>query len=294
MSGETLKTEFPGANGDMLAAALEMPASSPSGFVLFAHCFTCSKDIKAARLISKALRDNGFGVLRFDFTGLGSSEGDFANSNFSSNIADLLKAADFMRENYEAPSIIVGHSLGGSAALIAGGQIPEIKAIASIGAPADAIHVAHQFSSALDKIKRDGDATVQLAGRPFTIKRQFIDDLSNQNAIENVRISDKPLLVMHAPLDDTVGIENASEIFIAANHPKSFVSLDTADHLLSDAKDATYAGNVLAAWAARFLATPKHRLPMMRASKRHQAMSSRGRCAVRVTRSMLLLVGIKR
>ena len=264
MSGETKKTEFIGASGETLAAALEMPLGKPRGFVLFAHCFTCTKDLKSARLISKAMRDNGFAVLRFDFTGLGGSEGDFENTNFSSNVADLVKAADFLREEHEAPSIIVGHSLGGSAALIAASEIPEVKAVASIGAPADASHVAHQFGSALDAIRRSGNATVTLAGRPFTITRQFIDDLSGQNVIDKVRDLGKPLLVMHAPLDDVVGIENATEIFVAAKHPKSFVSLDTADHLLHKTEDARYAADVLAAWAARFVGkspTPQPNTP---------------------------------
>ncbi len=253
MSGQTQKTEFEGAGGERLAAALELPLGRPRAYALFAHCFSCSKDIKAAREVARALRAEGFAVLRFDFTGLGASEGDFANTNFSSNVEDLVKAADYLRQEFEAPSIIIGHSLGGAAAIVAALQIPEAKGVAVIGAPAEADHVALQIGEKREEIEREGRATVSLAGRPFTIKKQFLDDLADQNVLKAAGALKRPLLVMHAPLDETVGIENATSIFVAAKHPKSFVSLDTADHLLSNTEDAHYAASVLAAWASRYL-----------------------------------------
>ena len=256
MTGETHKTEFDGSTGAKLAAALELPAGRPRAFALFAHCFTCSKDIKAAREIAKALRAKGFAVLRFDFTGLGGSEGDFANTNFTSNVDDLVAAADFLRREFEAPSILIGHSLGGAAAIVAGTRIAEVKGVAVIGAPAEADHVAMQLKGSEDEIREKGFATVQLAGRAFEIKDQFLDDLNNQTVTECAASLKKPLLILHAPLDETVGVDNATKIFVAAKHPKSFVSLDTADHLLSNAEDARYAANIIAAWSARYLPSP--------------------------------------
>ena len=253
MDGETRKAEFQTTTGEKLAAALEMPNGQPRAYALFAHCFSCSKDIKAAREIARALRAEGFAVLRFDFTGLGGSQGDFANTNFSSNVNDLVSAADFLRDEFEAPSIVIGHSLGGAAAIVAASRIAEAKGVAVIGAPAEADHVAMQIGEQRAEIEKNGVATVQLAGRPFKIKQQFLDDLADQNVLACARKLKKPLLVMHAPLDQTVGIENATEIFKAAKHPKSFVSLDTADHLLTNARDARYAASVLAAWAERYL-----------------------------------------
>ena len=255
MTGETKKTEFTAMTGEKLAAALELPSGKPLAYALFAHCFTCSKDIKAAREIARALRSKGFAVLRFDFTGLGSSEGDFANTNFSSNVDDLVAAANFLRQEFEAPSILIGHSLGGAAAIAAAKTIPEIKGVATIGAPADADHVALQLKDKHAEIREKGSAQVTLAGRPFTVKSQFLDDLANQTVLECAAVMGKPLLVMHAPRDSTVGVDNASKIFMAARHPKSFVSLDTADHLLSRTEDARYAASVLAAWAERYLGT---------------------------------------
>lgn len=253
MDGETRKTEFTAAGGETLAAALELPRGRPRAYALFAHCFSCSKDIKAAREVARALRAQGFAVLRFDFTGLGASEGDFANTNFSSNVDDLVRAADFLRDAFEAPSIVIGHSLGGAAAIVAAGRIDAVKGVAVIGAPAEADHVALQIGEQRAEIEEKGLATVKLAGRPFTIKKQFLDDLAGQNVLECASRLKKPLLVMHAPLDQTVGVENATRIFTAARHPKSFVSLDTADHLLSKTEDARYAAGVLAAWAARYI-----------------------------------------
>lgn len=253
MIGETRKTEFDSAAGEKLAAALELPDGHPRAYALFAHCFTCSKDVKAAREISRALRARGYAVLRFDFTGLGGSDGDFANTNFSSNVDDLVAAADFLRNQYKAPALLIGHSLGGAAAIVAAKRISEIKSVAVIGAPSDADHVAAQLKGSEREIREHGEAVVSLAGRPFTIKAQFLDDLKTQTVTECAASLKKPLLVLHAPRDETVGIDNATKIFVAARHPKSFVSLDSADHLLSNTADARYAASVIAAWGARYL-----------------------------------------
>ncbi len=253
MSGTTQKTEFPAASGEKLAAALELPSGRPRAYALFAHCFSCSKDIKAAREVARELRSRGFAVLRFDFTGLGASEGDFANTNFSSNVDDLVQAADFLRREFEAPQILIGHSLGGAASIVAASRMPEVRGVAVIGAPAEAAHVVAHIGEKRDEIERNGKATVALAGRAFTIKKQFLDDLDGQNVINAANSLDRPLLVLHAPFDQTVGIENASALFSAAKHPKSFVSLDSADHLLSKTQDARYAAEMIASWATRYL-----------------------------------------
>ena len=253
MSRSSEKLVFPGSSGGDLAARLDTPPGAPRAYALFAHCFTCSKDIFAAARISEALVERGFAVLRFDFTGLGASEGEFANTNFSSNVEDLVRAADFLRENHTAPEIIIGHSLGGAAVLAAAAGVPEAKAVATIGAPADAEHVVHNFGAELDEIEKTGVAVVKLAGRDFTIKKQFIDDLKAQSVEERVSKLGKALLVFHAPRDQVVGIENAAAIFQAAKHPKSFISLDDADHMLSRRSDAIYVADVLSAWASRFI-----------------------------------------
>jgi putative redox protein len=247
------KIAFEGALGEDLAARLDLPAGAVRATAIFAHCFTCSKDIAAARRIAGELAKQGLAVLRFDFTGLGYSGGDFANTNFSSNCADLVRAADWLRDNIEAPSLLIGHSLGGAAVLSIAGEIPEVKAVAAIGAPADAEHVAKSFAAHLGDIESNGEAEVTLAGRKFRIKQQFLDDLGMQKLLERVRAMKKPLLLLHAPRDETVGIENATELYTAARHPKSFVSLDDADHLLTKPEDAQYAAAVIAAWASRFL-----------------------------------------
>ena len=265
MPEQTTKTEFDGSQGK-LAAALELPSGAPRAFALFAHCFSCSKDIKAAREIARALRAEGFAVLRFDFTGLGASEGDFANTNFTSNVEDLVKAADFLRREFEAPSILIGHSLGGAAAIVAAGDIPEVKGVVVIGAPAEAAHVVAQLGDRRAEIEREGEAEVSLAGRPFRIRKQFLDDLEGNRVLDAAAALKKPLLVMHAPLDQTVGVENATRIFIAAKHPKSFVSLDTADHLLSNVEDARYAARVIAAWAGRYVDPAPVRAPAAQAA----------------------------
>ncbi len=253
MPGRTTKVEFDGSLGEKLAAGLEMPAGVPTAYALFAHCFTCSKDLFAARAIARELTRYGIAVLRFDFTGLGASEGDFANTNFSSNVGDLIAAADYLRNSHQAPQILIGHSLGGAAVLAAAGSIPEVNAVATIGAPADIAHVAHNFAGALEEIDADGKAHVQLAGRSFTITKQFLDDIRSTVLRDHVAALKRPLLVFHAPLDETVGIDNASAIFAAAKHPKSFVSLDSADHLLSRKQDASYVATVLAAWVSRYV-----------------------------------------
>ena len=243
---------FPNAQGHQLAGVLELP-ESPTAFALFAHCFTCGKDIKAAARISRALHDRGVAVLRFDFTGLGGSDGDFADSNFSSNVADLLAAADWLRQNHQAPALLIGHSLGGAAVLAAAHAVPEAKAVATIAAPAEASHILRQFSGSVDTIRTEGQSTVSLAGRPFTIKRQFLDDVAEQNQASRIARLGKALLVFHSPKDTTVHIEQAQKIYEAARHPKSFISLDDADHLLSNAQDAEYVASCIVAWASRYV-----------------------------------------
>ena len=251
----TERFQFTGSEGQQLAAALETPDGPVHAYALFAHCFTCGKDGLAAKRIAVALAARGIAVLRFDFTGLGSSQGDFANSTFSSNVADLVRAADHLRKTYAAPALLIGHSLGGAAVLAAAGQIPEAKAVVTIGAPSDPSHVTGMFSDSIDKIRKDGEAQVSLAGRPFTIKRAFIDDVAEQRLMGHITKLHKALLIMHAPTDDTVSIDNATRIFVAAKHPKSFVSLAGADHLLSNRQDPVYAADVIAAWASRYLET---------------------------------------
>lgn len=253
MQAQSHKITFPGSQGEELAARLEQPLGQVRAYALFAHCFTCSKDIFAAARIAGALAEQGIAVLRFDFTGLGASAGDFANTNFSSNVADLVAAADYLRENYEAPKLVVGHSLGGAAVLAAAAEIPEARAIATIGAPADTEHVIHNFSADLDEIEAKGEAEVTLAGRQFKIKAQFLDDLKAQNLADRIAAMKKALIVFHSPVDATVGIENAAAIFQAAKHPKTFVSLDNADHLLTRRADSIYVADVLSAWATRYV-----------------------------------------
>jgi uncharacterized OsmC-like protein/alpha/beta superfamily hydrolase len=247
------KVEFEGSQGGLLAARLELPDGPPRAYALFAHCFTCSKDVFAAARIAGGLAESGIAVLRFDFTGLGASEGDFANTNFSSNVEDLLRAAAFLGERHEAPSLLVGHSLGGAAVLAAAGRIASVKAVATIAAPADPGHVAHLLAEARPEIEAAGEAEVVLAGRSFRIRKQFLEDIEGQRLTDAIARLRKALLIFHAPRDEVVGIDNASAIFRAAKHPKSFVSLDGADHLLTWHEDARYVATVLAAWATRYL-----------------------------------------
>jgi uncharacterized OsmC-like protein/fermentation-respiration switch protein FrsA (DUF1100 family) len=248
-----IRATFPGSSGDKLAARLELPAGPVRAVALFAHCFTCTKDVLAARRIAGGLAAAGVAVLRFDFTGLGSSEGDFANTNFSSNVEDLIRAADYLRHSYEAPAILIGHSLGGAAVLAAAEHISEAKAVVTIGAPADVGHVLRQLGCSLDEIMPEGEAEVTLSGRRFRIRRSFVEDAGMQQLEDKIRTLGRALLILHAPRDEVVGIDNASRIFLAAKHPKSFISLDDADHLLSRPQDASYAAGVIAAWAARYL-----------------------------------------
>ena len=249
----TERFTFPGHAGDELAARLDMPEGPHLATALFAHCFTCGKDITAARRIAARLAAMGIAVLRFDFTGLGHSKGEFANTTFTSNVDDLVRAAESLDRRGMAPSLLIGHSLGGAAVLKAAGEIASIKAVATIGAPFDPGHVTHNFDDALDRIRDAGQAEVNLAGRPFTIGKDFVDDVCGA-ALEDVIASlGKALLVLHGPRDATVSIDNAARIFTAARHPKSFVTLDDADHLISRAEDAEYAAQVIAAWAGRYL-----------------------------------------
>jgi putative redox protein len=248
-----MRMTFAGHRGHELAARLDLPLAGVRAYALFAHCFTCTKDIVAARHIAARLAALGIAVLRFDFTGLGSSEGEFQNTNFSSNVEDLVAAADHLRMHYRPPAILIGHSLGGAAVLAAAQRIPEARAVVTIGAPSDVAHVLRHFQAHLDDIERDGVANVALAGRTFRISRAFVEDAKGQAIERHVANLRTALLVMHAPLDQTVGIEHATAIFTAAKHPKSFVSLDGADHLLSHIRDAAYAAEVLAAWASRYV-----------------------------------------
>ena len=245
--------DFLNDRGERLSALLDRPVGSPRAYALFAHCFTCGKDIHAAKRISAGLTALGMAVLRFDFTGLGSSEGEFANTTFSSNVADLVAAARHMSEQGHAPALLIGHSLGGAAILAAAGAIPQARAVVTIAAPADPAHVTHLFSDHVDAIRNAGELEVSLGGRPFTIKREFLDDIESHKQAERIAHLRKALLIFHSPTDETVGIENATAIFVAAKHPKSFVSLTGADHLLSRKEDAAYVANVIAAWAERYL-----------------------------------------
>ena len=261
MAPQTQPTSFPGASGALLSARLDTPAEPPLAYALFAHCFTCSKESKAATTISAALAERGVAVLRFDFTGLGGSEGEFANTNFASNVGDLVAAADHLRKNYRAPAILIGHSLGGTAVLAAAPDIPECTAVATIGSPFDPKHLLHLILNSTRAIERDGEARVEIAGRAFRIKKQFLDDIQGQRLGEIVGRMGKALMVMHSPRDAVVDIQNAAKIFMAAKHPKSFVSLDPADHLLSRRDDAIYAGHIVAAWAERYIQTKSRDLP---------------------------------
>jgi uncharacterized OsmC-like protein/alpha-beta hydrolase superfamily lysophospholipase len=249
----TERFQFTGEGGLQLAASLELPEREPVAYALFAHCFTCGKDVLAAKRIAVTLAAKGIAVLRFDFTGLGSSEGDFANSTFSSNVADLVHAANHLRQTRKAPAILIGHSLGGAAILAAASQIPDAKAVVTIAAPADPAHVTGLFKDHIEDIRKHGKVEVSLAGRPFPITRQFLDDIAEHCLMAHVKNLHKALLVMQSPTDDTVGIDNATRIFVTAKHPKSFVSLAGADHLLTDKRDAAYVADVIAAWSERYI-----------------------------------------
>ncbi len=248
----TERLDFPNAKGEKLSALLDLPLGEPSAFALFAHCFTCGKDNLAAKRISERLAMQGIAVLRFDFTGLGTSEGDFADTHFSSNIDDLVAAADHLRRAFQAPAILIGHSLGGAAVLAAAHRIAEARAVVTIAAPSDPAHVTGLFKEHIGTIRAQGEVEVLLAGRPFRVRREFLEDVAEQPLMDRVAHLRKALLVFHSPTDELVGIDNASRIFQSAKHPKSFVSLAGADHLLSKKSDAVYVANVIAAWAERY------------------------------------------
>ncbi|TYP91708.1 Serine aminopeptidase, S33 [Fodinibius salinus] len=246
------KITFEGTQGDPLSAQLDLPDTATDVFALFAHCFTCSKNLRSVKNISKTLNKRGIGIFRFDFTGLGESEGDFVDTNFSSNVDDLLQAASYLRKHHQSPTILIGHSLGGAAVLQAAGDIPESKAVATIAAPSDPEHVKKNLGAKLDEIESRGKATVTLGGRSFTIKKQFIDDLEANKMDDAIKHLDRALMIFHSPTDNTVGIDNAAHIYKTARHPKSFVSLAGADHLLMHEQDSKYVAEVLASWAGRY------------------------------------------
>ncbi len=249
----TERFTFPGHDGQQLAARLDLPDGPVLATALFAHCFTCSKDIPAARRIAARLSGMGIAVLRFDFTGLGHSEGEFENTNFTTNVQDLVAASAELARRDMCPSLIIGHSLGGAAVLKAAPEMKNIKAVVTIGAPFDPEHVTHNFGDALPKIIRDGVAEVSLGGRPFRISNDFLEDVAKGKLTPAIGSLNAALLVLHAPRDATVSVDNASEIFLAAKHPKSFVTLDKADHLLSDAADAEYVADVICSWGSRYI-----------------------------------------
>ena len=252
------KINFKNAQGYELSGRLELPANRhPHNYAVFAHCFTCSKNFSATKNISRALTTAGYGVLRFDFTGLGDSDGDFADTNFSGNVEDLLAAIDFLKTNYKAPTLLIGHSLGGAAVIFASAKANSIKAVATIGAPSDTKHVRHLFGDQINAITENGEATVQLSGRPFKIKEQFLKDINEQHVTNTLKSLRKPILIAHSPQDDTVGITHAEKLYHAAVHPKSFISLDGADHLLMKKEDSEYIGEVIAKWASRYVDEPK-------------------------------------
>ena len=252
------KVTFENKNGYTLAARLELPANSvPHNYALFAHVFTGNKSLSAVRHISRALTLNGIAVLRFDFTGLGESEGDFADTNFTSNVEDLLAAARFLEINYKAPTIIVGHSLGGAASIFAASKIDSVRAVATIGTPSEPEHVTHLLKSRIEDIEANGFAHVDIGGRTFMIKKQFLDDLRSKDMYQILNNLKKALLVLHSPQDRIVEIDNAAKIYSAAYHPKSFITLDGADHMLSDKNTAAYAGNSIASWVSRYIDLPE-------------------------------------
>ena len=252
------KVNFPNRKDQTLAGRLELPINQqPHNFAIFAHCFTCTKNLLAVKNVSRALTAAGFGVLRFDFTGLGESEGDFENTNFSGNVEDLISAAAFLEKEYKAPTLIIGHSLGGTAVIVAASKLPYIKAAVTINSPSNPEHIKHHLEQDIAKIEREGKAQVNLSGRPFTIKKHFLDDLKKHPIKEVVGTLRKAVLILHSPQDTIVSVKNAEEIYLAAHHPKSFVSLDGADHLLSRKEDSLYAGNVIAVWASRYVAIPQ-------------------------------------
>lgn len=252
-----IEASFSNQQGESLTGLLEIPVDAVRSYALFAHCFTCSKDNLAAARIARALADLGIAVLRFDFTGLGNSKGDFSSTNFSSNLQDLMAAANYLEQQYAAPTLLIGHSLGGSAVLAVAQDLPAVKAVVTIGAPATAAHIKHLFADSYHALTHQPSVQVELGGRSFNIQRQFIDDLEKYNSVAHIQSLRKALLIFHSPLDKVVSIDEAARIFTAAKHPKSFVSLDHADHLLSNPEDSQYVAEVLSAWAGRYLKTER-------------------------------------
>ena len=249
----SIKLNIQNKKGHKLQAYLELPADQkPQYYAIFAHCFTCSSALGAVKNISRSLTSHGFGVVRFDFTGLGRSEGEFAESYFSANVDDLIAVNDYLKVNHQAPGLLVGHSLGGAAVIVAASKLENIKAVATVGAPASASHVTHLFSHGIEEIKDKGEVEVNIGGRPFKINEEFVEDFGKTNLPEITKNLRKPLLIMHAPFDQIVGIDNAHKLYHGAHHPKSFVSLDDADHLLSNSKDSLYVGNVIGIWVQRY------------------------------------------
>jgi len=245
---------FPNERGEMLAGRIDYPVTGdPIGYALYAHCFTCNKNLRAIGHITETLAQHGIATLRFDFTGLGDSEGNFADTNFTTSITDFIAATHYLRDNLAAPEIVMGHSLGGAVALAATPRLPGVKAVVTIAAPASPEHIETHLAHDIEKIRADGEANVKLAGRSFTIRRQLLDDIEHHDLENAISSLGRPLLVLHSPIDNTVGIENASKILAAARHPKSFVSLDTADHLITADDDARYAAEVIASWASRYI-----------------------------------------
>jgi uncharacterized OsmC-like protein/esterase/lipase len=269
----TTKIFFENEAGDKLAGYLELPFNqAPHNFALFAHCFTCNKNFKAVKNICTSLTEKGFGVLRFDFTGLGESEGEFADTNFSGNVEDLLSAAKYLSDNYKSPSLLIGHSLGGAAVIVASRDLPTVKAIATIGAPSTLSHVTHLLQGGIDKIHTEGAATINIGGRPFKIKKQFLQDLEGLKLKTIVKDLNRALLILHSPQDGVVEVKNAEELYLAARHPKSFVSLDGGDHLLSSKEDSLYAGSLIGSWAYRYLDHPEIPQPQ----SKHQVVAQLG------------------
>ena len=244
--------KFKGHSDELLSARLDVPSGKINSYAIFAHCFTCSKDLYAADKVSQKLAKYGIGVLRFDFTGLGKSEGEFGNTNFSSNVEDLIKAQEFLNSNYQPATLMVGHSLGGAATLAAATKLNDIKAVVTIGAPSNVANIQRHFSD-VDIIKEKGEAEIKIAGRKFNVKKQFLDDIDHTKLLEIIKKLNKPVLIMHSPIDEIVGIENAKNLYDALSHPKSFISLDKADHLITKTKDADYISSIIAAWSSNYL-----------------------------------------
>lgn len=244
----TQKYDFKNSKGETLSGRLEMPAEPPRAFALFAHAFTTSKNILASTRIARALSENGIAVLRFDFTGLGDSEGDFAETNFSSNVDDLRSAYHALEKDFEAPQILIGHSLGGAAVLKISPDLEAVKAVVTVGAPSDVSHVSHHFADSMNEIEKEGKASVDLYGRVFTIKKQFITDITGHSILDGLSKSKKAYLIFHSPLDNTVSVKHAGRIYEALSHPKSFVSLDDADHLVTRPHDARFIAEVVSSW----------------------------------------------